>query len=174
MRKFLVLTIISLVFISCSQNTVKESEKVNADSDKTDQMEKVQKNIKGESNKPVKKDKKIIVPKEVSDKYKSLIIEIRHLNTNKTVETNILIGQKAEIAGTPLVIEVEAYLPDFTMKDNSVMTSKSATENNPAAKIKVYKNEQLVFDGWLFKNYPNTHSFEDPDYKLLMKSAVNK
>ena len=172
MRKLLVLAIIPLFFLACSQNTIKEDENSTKSNAKVSEIKETKKEeVKQE---PVKKEKKIIVPQEVSDKYKSLIIELTQNKTNKTVETNIIIGQKAEIAGTPLSIEVEAYLPDFVMNDNSIMTSKSAEENNPAAKVKIYKYDNLVFDGWLFKNFPNTHSFEDPDYKILMKNAVKK
>jgi hypothetical protein len=175
MRRLFALAVIPLIFLACSQNTVKEDKKeeINQVSVTKKDSEQVSKEnqVKQET---VKKEKKIIIPQEVSAKYKSLILEITHAKTNKTIETNVIIGQKAEIAGTPLVIEVESYLPDFTMTDDSVMTSKTTEENNPAAKIKVYKDGTLVFDGWLFKNYPNTHAFEDPDYKILMKNSVQK
>ena len=180
MKKLFIL-LISFAFLACSQNTVKEDESKDEPVKKvsTQQVQKTenphQQQVENpHANKPAAPQKKIIVPKEVSAKYKSVIIEVGYKTTNKTVDTDVLIGQKAEVPGTPLVIEVEAYLPDFTMDQNSLMTSKSANENNPAAKVKVFKEGKLVFDGWLFKKFPDVHPFEDPEYKLRFKSSVTK
>lgn len=172
MKNILTLAIILLFSVACSQNTVKEEDsKINESTTvKTVKNETPEKT----ANTDNKIEKKIIIPKEVSAKYKSLIMEVGYKKPNKSVDTDILIGQKAEIAGTPLTIELEAYLPDFVMNESSIMTSKSAEENNPAAKIKVFKSGNLVFDGWLFKNFPDAHPFDDPDYTLNMKSAVQK
>ena len=180
MKKLFVITI-ALMFFACSQNTVKEEE-TQQEPVKTVKTQVVQKTENPHqqqmqnphANKPAAPQKKVIVPKEVSSKYKSVIIEVVYKTTNKTVDTDVLIGQKAEVAGTPLTIEVEAYLPDFVMDQNSMMTSKSAEEKNPAVKVKVYKADKLVFDGWLFKNFPDVHPFEDPEYKLSLKSSVTK
>jgi hypothetical protein len=178
MKKLLII-FLSLGIFACSQNTVKEEETQQEPVKKVETVQKTenphqQQMTNPHANKPAAPEKKIIIPKEVSSKFKSVIIEVGYKTTNKTVDTDVLIGQKAEVAGTPLVIEVEAYLPDFTMDQNSTMTSKSAKENNPAAKIKVYKADKLVFDGWLFKNFPDVHPFEDPEYKLSLKSSVLK
>ncbi|MEC9493339.1 DUF2155 domain-containing protein [Flexistipes sp.] len=122
------------------------------------------------------KDRKIIVPEEVKAKFKSVIVEISDNSSGspKFIEREIMIGQKAEISGTPLTVEVEHYLPDFVMDQSGVMTSRTAEENMPAAKIKVYNKQGLIFDGWLFKNFPGIHSFQHPVYDIKLKGSVTK
>ncbi|TYB33632.1 MAG: DUF2155 domain-containing protein [Flexistipes sinusarabici] len=122
------------------------------------------------------KERKIVVPEEVKAKFKSVIVEVSDNSSGspKFIEREIMIGQKAEISGTPLTVEVEHYLPDFVMDQSGVMTSRSADENMPAAKIKVYNKQGLIFDGWLFKNFPGIHSFQHPVYDIKLKGSVTK
>ncbi|AEI14358.1 hypothetical protein Flexsi_0683 [Flexistipes sinusarabici DSM 4947] len=122
------------------------------------------------------KERKIVVPEEVKAKFKSVIVEISDNSSGspKFIEREIMIGQKAEISGTPLTVEVEHYLPDFVMDQSGVMTSRTAEENMPAAKIKVYNKQGLIFDGWLFKNFPGIHSFQHPVYDIKLKGSVTK
>lgn len=121
-------------------------------------------------------ERKVVVPEEVEKTYKSLILEVVDNSTEatKSIEREVLIGQKAEISGTNLDVEVEYYLPDFVMEQSGVMTSKSISENNPAAKVKVYENGSLIFDGWLFKNFPGIHSFQHPVYDIQLKGSTKK
>ncbi len=121
-------------------------------------------------------ERKIVVPEEVEKTYKSLILEVvdNSSGATKSIEREVLIGQKAEISGTNLDIEVEYYLPDFIMEQNGLMSSKSAEENNPAAKVKIYENNGLIFDGWLFKNFPGIHSFQHPVYDIRLKGSTKK
>ncbi|WP_022852105.1 hypothetical protein [Limisalsivibrio acetivorans] len=121
------------------------------------------------------KEKTIKIPKEVSDKYKSLILGVKNETEGIDVQTEVLIGQKAEVKGTPYAIEVEHYIPDFVIDTDGAFTTRSAEENNPVAKIKIYEEGQLFFDGWLYKNFPNAHgSFTHPDYELTIIKSVTK
>lgn len=122
-----------------------------------------------------KKERKINVPKEVSDKYKSLIIEVKDLKKNTTVQSDILIGQKADVAGTPFSVQVEYYMPDFVIDTDGTITTRSAEEKNPVAKIKVFKDGKVYFDGWLFKAHPEEHgAFQDANYGMSIVKSVQK
>lgn len=177
MKKLFILIIIAMLLISCSQNTVKEDEsapsKPSVEASVSKKSEEPAQGAEDPHKEKAPVQKKIVVPDTVTAKFKSIILEVGHKKTNKAVDTDILIGQKAEVAGTPLTVELEAFLPDFMMSTDSI-TSKSAEENQPAVKVKVYRSEKLVFDGWLFKNFPDMHPFSDEDYTLTLKSAVQK
>jgi len=124
---------------------------------------------------PVKKERKYSVPKEIAEKYKSLILEVKNIPENSSVQTDVLIGQKSEVTGTPFEVLVEHYFPDFVIDADGTITTRSAEENNPVAKIKVFKFGEVFFDGWLFKNHPDEHgNFSDPAYSMTLVKSVTK
>jgi ABC-type Fe3+-hydroxamate transport system substrate-binding protein len=174
MKKTLVALVLSLLLVACSQNTIKDEESKGGAKTATETTQPVEKSTGEQNVIAAQPERMVTIPDEVKQKYKSLIISVTDKKANKDIETEVLIGQKAEASGTALEIEVEYYLPDFTM-DGNIMTSKSAKENNPAAKVKIYKGGNEVFDGWLFKNFPDMHPYVDEEYAVSLKgSVVNK
>lgn len=171
--KRLIVLCLAVFVISCSQNTIKEEGRESAQPQKQQQSEQPAAQMQSTSEKaPV--ENRIIVPEDVAKKYKSVILSVVDKKSNKDFETEVLIGQKSQVSGTNLSIEVEQYLPDFVMGPDNKITSKSVDDNNPAAKVKVYKGDELVFDGWLFKNFPDIHPFDDEDYSIKLKGSVMK
>ncbi|UOD35802.1 DUF2155 domain-containing protein [Deferribacteraceae bacterium V6Fe1] len=171
--KRLIVLCLAVFVISCSQNTIKDEGSESAQPQKQQQVEQPAAQMQPSAEKaPV--EKRIIVPEDVAKKYKSVILSVVDKKSNKDFETEVLIGQKSQASGTALSIEVEYYLPDFVMDADNKMTTKSADENNPAAKVKVYKGGDLVFDGWLFKNFPDMHPFTDEEYAISLKGSVTK
>lgn len=129
-------------------------------------------NPHGEIKKPTKQ---IVIPQEIAALFKSVILETKNIKENTTIQTEIMIGQKAEISGTPYAIELENYIPDFVIDKGGVITTRSAEENNPVAKIKVYKGGELSFDGWLYKNFPEAHgSFTDAEIQITIVKSISK
>jgi len=125
--------------------------------------------------KPKKKERKYSIPKEVAEKYKSLILEVKNIPENSSVQTDVLIGQKSEVTGTPFEVLVEYYFPDFVIDSDGTITTRSAEENNPVAKIKVFKFGEVFFDGWLFKNHPDEHgNFNDNAYSITLVKSITK
>jgi len=185
--------LMAFLVVACSQNTSSETaeesvkeentQTVNANENANTQHNNPSEGMNTQKDNPHSgmsgtdgKERKIVVPEEVKGKFKSVIVEVSDNSSGspKAIEREIMIGQKAEISGTPLTIEVENYLPDFVMDQSGVMTSRSAEENMPATKIKVYNKQGLMFDGWLFKNFPGIHSFQHPVYDIKLKGSVKK
>jgi len=181
--------IISLVLVSfmfaCSQGVV-DDEKSSAAPEKTAPVAdakvanphdtgEIPLDKNGQPAEPVKKERKFSIPKEVSEKYKSLILEVKNVTENSTVETEVLIGQKSEVTGTPFEVLVEYYLPDFVIDADGTITTRSAEEKNPVVKIKVFKFGEVYFDGWLYKNHPSEHgNFEDKVYSITLVKSITK
>ncbi|MGA1863173.1 hypothetical protein OWM07_09830 [Deferribacter thermophilus] len=172
MAKYALLFISLVFFIACSQNTMKE-DTATTNSEPVKKQETVINNAQNE-NTQKKVEKRIVVPDEVAKMFKSVLITVKDNIEKKDLDTEIIIGQTSEVSGTPLAIEVEAFLPDFVMDETGVMTSKSVDENNPAVKVKIYKNKELVFDGWVFGKFPEMHAFTDDRYSIVYKGAVKK
>lgn len=165
MKKLLVMLLIMVGMVACSQNS--SNEVVNADN-ASQQPAASADNATAEPA-PAKV---IDIPADVQAMYKGLIVSIVDKKSNKETDTEVLIGQKVDVAGTPVSVEIEAYLPDFVMDEAGKITSKSTEEGNPAAKVKIYKAGAMVFEGWLFKNFPDIHPFEDADYGVSLKNSV--
>ncbi|BAI81138.1 conserved hypothetical protein [Deferribacter desulfuricans SSM1] len=173
MFKYIILFLSFIVFIACSQNTIKE-ESTNTSNKETVTKQELATKENPHENIEKKVERKIVVPDEVAKLYKSVIITVKDNVEKKDLDTEIIIGQTSEVSGTPLAIQVEAFLPDFVMDETGVMTSKSKDENNPAVKVKIYKNKELVFDGWVFGKFPTMHAFTDDRYSVVYKGAVKK
>lgn len=192
MKRALLALMLILIFgiLACSQNTSKETAEDTLKEDNTQTSQSANSGLDAQNPDPHagldmsdssimgggSVERKIVVPEEVEKTYKSLILEVidNSSGATKSIEREVLIGQRAEISGTNLDIEVEYYLPDFYMEQNGLMSSKSANEKNPAAKVKIYENNSLIFDGWLFKNFPGIHSFQHPVYDIRLKDSTKK
>lgn len=184
MKKLLIFLTLAAFLAACSQGVMDDSKKSDAAPAKTTTEAKVHNphtdgtiplDSNGQPVKPVKKERKVVIPKEVAEKYKSLILEVKNKPENSSVQTDVLIGQKSEVTGTPFEILVEYYLPDFVIEADGTITTRSAEEKNPVAKIKVFKFGELYFDGWLFKDHPNEHgSFQDKAYSISLVKSITK
>jgi len=181
MKKVLVYLILAAFLAACSQGVIDDEKTETAPaSEKTTVNPHAQNPHADPAADPhagvnIKKERKFNIPQEVSDKYKSLILEVKNVPENSTVQTDILIGQKSEVTGTPFEVLVEYYLPDFVIDADGVITTRSAEENNPVAKIKVFKFGEVFFDGWLYKNHPEEHgSFVDKAYSITLVKSVTK
>ncbi|MGD9807323.1 MAG: hypothetical protein AB7E76_05725 [Deferribacterales bacterium] len=178
MKKLLVSLLMVAFLAACSQGVV-EDEQTNAapaqTSTSVENPHADQPAADPHAGVATPKERKFDIPQAVSDKYKSLIIEVKNLTENSSVETDVLIGQKAEVTGTPFEVQVEYYLPDFVINADGVITTRSAEENNPVAKIKVFKFGEVFFDGWLYKNHPNEHgAFDNEAYSIALVKSVTK
>jgi hypothetical protein len=182
MKKILISVIMAAFLAACSQGVVEEDQmEAKAEKKPAVQNPHAQNphaNPHGDdphAGVKMKKERKFSVPKEVTEKYKSLILEVKNVPENSSVQTDVLIGQKSEVTGTPFEILVEHYLPDFVIDAEGTITTRSAEENNPVAKIKVFKFGEVFFDGWLYKNHPGEHgAFADNAYSISLVKSVTK
>lgn len=184
MKKIIVSLVLAAFLAACSQGVIDEEKSESAPAKKsesaatnphTDGSIPLDNEGKAMQQKPVQKERQYAVPKEVAEKYKSLIIEVKNIPENSSVQTDVLIGQKSEVTGTPFEVLVEYYFPDFVIDADGTITTRSAEENNPVAKIKVFKFGEVFFDGWLFKNHPDEHgNFADKAYSMTLVKSVTK
>jgi len=119
----------------------------------------------------VKKEARIVVPSFVAGKWKAVrIAVIDKANVSQKIYT-IPIGDKLAIPGSALVVKVETFLPAFTM-EGSTMTSASNDLKNPGVKVQIIENGAVIFKGWLFSKFPNTHALMHPRYGFTLVDVV--
>ena len=121
---------------------------------------------------PVTYDISNSVAPEVAAIYSGVMLQITDLKNHETISAEIPFGEVVEVEGTPLIIAVSRYYPDFIMSENGYGT-RSMEENNPAAMVTITGVEQ-EFSGWLFTLYPDVHPFENPDYDIALEKAIKK
>jgi len=68
-----------------------------------------------------------------------------------TIKTN----ERVSIEYDDLYIKATEFIPHFAMGENNQVYSASNNPVNPALRIEVYKNEELINYNWVFKNYPD-------------------
>jgi hypothetical protein len=119
----------------------------------------------------IKKEETIVIPPGVTDRWKAVkVAVIDKSNVSQKLYT-IPIGGKLSIPSSTLVIEVETFLPSFTM-EGSVMTSSSNELKNPGVKVRITDNGTVIFKGWLFSMFPKTHAFMHPKYGFTLVDVV--
>ena len=114
------------------------------------------------------------VPAEVKGKWKSVKIGIMDKENNKEGIVEIELGKTIKIKGTNLTVKAENFLPHFIM-EGTTLTSSSNSPKNPAVQVQITDNNLIIFKGWLFTLYPNTHASQHPKYGFsLIDYTPNK
>ena len=119
----------------------------------------------------IKKEAKLVVPPGVADRWKAVRIAVIDKSNVSQKIYSIPIGGKFAVPSSTLVIEVETFLPAFTM-EGSVMTSSSNELKNPGVKVRITENGSVIFNGWLFSMFPKTHAFMHPKYGFTLVDVV--
>jgi hypothetical protein len=117
------------------------------------------------------REKKIVVPHEVLMRWKAVKIAV----IDKTRGTEniyvVPIGTVFTIIPSKVTITVDAFLPAFTMEGTTI-TSSSNELWNPSAKVNISENGTLIFQGWLFAKFSNTHAVTHPRFGFSLIGAV--
>lgn len=111
------------------------------------------------------------MPDNVSGKWKAVRIAVIDKKTAKEAIYTIPIGGKLNIPESSMSIEVETFLPAFTM-EGSTMTSASNELTNPAAIIRLRDGNTGLFKGWMFARYPTTHAYLHPRFSFTLIDAL--
>lgn len=179
MKKFykvLLVVAFTIVFISCSQNSkrpggVDGSKKVSESVLLHDHADDV---VVQTAVPSVKVDNSGALIPEIEKLYKGIKLELRDSKTGKKIkDIDLPFKERIAIEPTPYSILTESYFTSFKVEDSGI-NNISMREENPASKIKIYKGDEVVFDGWLFQNYPDIHQFVDPEYSFYLIEGVKR
>lgn len=167
----------SILFVACSQNSKRPQSdgsvpQVNA-------MKEAGKQIDGSEGStmgikpPSTQNTDVLLP-EIKERYKGIVLNVISVKDGKIIDELALpFKKKTVIKGTPYSILVDSFFTTFKMDEKGVINS-SIEEANPATKVKLYKADKVVFDGWLFQNFPDVHQFSDPEYSFILLKGDKK
>jgi hypothetical protein len=120
-----------------------------------------------------KVDRTVVVPKEVSTKWKAVKLVVEDKAAKSSKEHTINIGGDLSVANGKIQVKVLYFLPDFRMGDKEI-TSASDKPNNPAAQIAVIEGGKEIWKGWLYSMHPGIHPFQHDQVGLALVGGVSK
>ncbi len=126
----------------------------------------------GMQNAP-KIDRKVVVSKEVKEKWKAVKLVIENKGAKTSKEYTVAIGSDLVVPDTKVTIKVLAFLPQFSMGDQEI-TSKSNEPLMPAAQVMVQEPGKPDWKGWLFSAAPDMHPFEHEKLGIKLAGGVAK
>jgi len=120
-----------------------------------------------------KKDRKVIVPKDVAVKWKAVKLAIENKPAKTTKEYTVEVGSDLAVPNTKITIKVLAFLPDFKMGETDI-TSASDKPNNPAVQVAITEPGKEEWKGWLYKMHPSIHPFPHESIGVTLVDGVSK
>ncbi len=124
-----------------------------------------------ETEQEVKLKRIVEVPDEISEKWVAIKLEVTKKESGDKEEYEIKIGEEITVKGTDLKIKVAAFLPNFTMGEG-VMTSIDAKPENPAAHLIISEVGNEIWDGIIFAQFPDTHTFDHEKYRVKLSDYI--
>ena len=161
----------ALILVRTAQLVISTLISVSVLSSCQEQTENRQNNLKPSTSHRTAKEKTVIVPSEVTRRWKAVKLAV----IDKTRGTEniyvIPIGSQFTVPSSALTITVEVFLPAFTMEGATITTSSNELLN-PGAKVRISENGTSVFQGWLFSKFPNTHAVTHPKFGFSLIGVV--
>jgi len=122
------------------------------------------------SQKP-NKPSTVVVPDSVKGKWKAVKIALTDKSVSRESVYTVNIGSRFSFPDTKMAVEVDSFLPNFTM-NGTVMTSQSNDPKNPAARVRIFEDNKEIFNGWLFSLYPTIHAVQHPKYGFTLAGYI--
>jgi hypothetical protein len=118
-------------------------------------------------------DRKIVVSKEVTAKWKAVKLMVENKASKSSKEFTVAVGSELAVPNTKIKIKVNAFLPDFRMGDKEI-TSASDKPGNPAVQISVIEPGKETWTGWLYAMHPGVHPFQHETIVVTLVGGVAK
>ncbi len=132
----------------------------------------------GHGGMDVKTQHQVVVPPDVKEQWVSVKFSVQDKKENTKKDYTVNIGEEFTIEGSGLTIKAGPFLPDFKMS-GQIITSASNNLGNPAVGVMVLENGKKLFPptgewGWLYKHFPEVHSFQHERFSLVLLDGVKK
>ncbi len=113
----------------------------------------------------------IILDPEIADDWRAIRVRVVELESMDESFHEIAIGEEAPLGDTGLTLRVVAFIPDFVMSEGGI-TSRSAEQQNPAARVVIVEEGKDDYEGWLFGAMPEIHAYPHELYGVMLSEGV--
>ena len=113
--------------------------------------------------------RQVMVPDELKGKYNTATMTVQLPGMSEAVSIELPLNGEPQASeyGTLLVRD---YLPAFLITGNTI-TSEGVEEKNPAIWAEWQRDGQMVFAGWLFRDYPSLNPMQLPEHQLAFSGV---
>ncbi len=111
--------------------------------------------------------KEVVVTDDIRAAWKAQTITVKYKDTGESKNYEVNPESEFIVPDTGLTLKVGAYLPDFSMTPDQII-SRSAEEKNPALQVTILDGGVEKYQGWLFAKFPDMHAFEHPKYSISL------
>jgi len=113
----------------------------------------------------------IFLDPEIADDWRAIRVRVVELETMNESFFEIPIGEEAPLGDTGLSLRTVAFIPDFVMSEGGI-TSRSAQQQNPAARVVIIEQGKDDYEGWLFGAMPEIHAYPHELYGVMLSEGV--
>ncbi len=89
-------------------------------------------------------------------------------NTSKIFTTAIALGGATRIHGWD--IQLLGLASGLRVKNKAFLNDKNI--DNPAALVEIRHNDELIYRGWLYEQFPELFGMDNPEWKVWLKSIT--
>ncbi len=116
-------------------------------------------------------ERTVALPDSVKGKWAAVKIEVLYKEKNEKKQFDVPLNSDFAVPDSDIVISVGEFFPEFTL-DGNTYTSISNEQKNPATKVKITQQDKVIFEGWLFTNFPSVHPFENEKYGVTLVGGI--
>lgn len=108
--------------------------------------------------------------------WKNPMVEIlvkKKSDTSFLKKVEVKLGKQVPLQDDNIIVSVKHFIPDFIINENNQVTTRSLEPNNPAAFIEGFREDEQIFSGWIFAQFPDfdqIHSQKETDYRFELKN----
>ncbi len=107
-------------------------------------------------------------PEEIASRYSSITLAVHRPGERQP--RHLQVPLEGELVDGTSHLTARDYLPAFLIRQRTI-TSDGVEEKNPAAYVTWFEGEQLIFEGWLFRDYPSFNPPRSEGFQLELLSA---
>jgi hypothetical protein len=113
----------------------------------------------------------ITLDPEIADDWRAIRVRVVELSSMEESFHDVVIGEEAPLGETGLTLRAVAFIPDFVMSLGGI-TSRSAEQQNPAARVVIIEQGKDNYEGWLFGAMPEIHAYPHELYGVMLSEGV--
>lgn len=114
-----------------------------------------------------KQEKELKLSDEVKVKWKEVKLDVTDSSAKFPESVTIKVGGSANIGKNGATLKVVAFVPDYAMSDNNIV-SRSNDLKNPAVLLELLEGGKVVVRGWVFNKFPDFNSFNSAKFKVAL------
>ena len=113
----------------------------------------------------------MFIDRKIADDWRAIRVRVVDLSSMAESFYDIPIGEQTPLGETGLSLRAIAFIPDFVMSEGGI-TSRSAEQQNPAARVVIIEEGKEDYEGWLFGAMPEIHAYPHELYGVMLAEGV--